>query len=47
MERKGEEHTDRVGNAAYHHDLCSSKHDDTKTKNEIRDKAMLGELSQS
>ena len=23
----------RVDNAAYHHDLCSSKHDDTKTRN--------------
>ena len=24
----------RVDNAAYHHDLCYSKHDDTKTRNE-------------
>ena len=23
----------RVDNAAYHHDLCYSKHDDTKTRN--------------
>ena len=35
----------RVDNAAYHHDLCYSKHDDTKTKNEVCDKTMLGELS--
>ena len=35
----------RVDNAAYHHDLCYSKHDDTKTGNEICDKTMLGELS--
>ena len=25
----------RVDNAAYHHDLCYSKHDDTKTRNEV------------
>ena len=35
----------RVDSAAYHHDLCYSKHDDTKTRNEICDKTMLGELS--
>ena len=35
----------RVDNAAYHHDLCYSKHDDTKTRNEICDKTMLSELS--
>ena len=35
----------RVHNAAYHHDLCYSKHDDTKTRNEVCDKTMLGELS--
>ena len=35
----------RVDNAAYHHDLCYSKHDDTKTRNEDCDKTMLGELS--
>ena len=35
----------RVDNAAYHHDLCYSKHDDTKTMNEVCDKTMLGELS--
>ena len=34
----------RVDNAAYHHDLCCSKHDDTKTRNEVCDKTMLGEL---
>ena len=32
----------RVDNAAYHHDLCYSKHDDTKTRNEVCDKTMLG-----
>ena len=30
----------RVDNAAYHHDLCYSKHDDTKTRNEVCDKTM-------
>ena len=35
----------RVDNAAYHDDLCYSKHDDTKTRNEVCDKTMLGELS--
>ena len=35
----------RVDNAAYHHDLCYSKHDDTKTMNEVCDKTMLGELN--
>ena len=35
----------RVDNAAYHHDLCYSKHDDTKTWNEVCDKTMLGELN--
>ena len=36
----------RVDNAACHHDLCYSKHDDTKTRNEVCDKTMLGELSE-
>ena len=35
----------RVDNAAYHHDLCYSKHDDTKTRNQVCDKTMLDELS--
>ena len=35
----------RVDNAAYHHDLCYSKHDDTKTRNEVCDKTMLGGLN--
>ena len=35
----------RVANAALHHDLCYSKHDDTKTRNEVCDKTMLGELN--
>ena len=34
-----------VDNAAYHNDLCYSKHDDSKTRNEVCDKRMLGELS--
>ena len=34
----------RVDNAAYHHDLCYSKHDDTKTRNEVCDKTMLSEF---
>ena len=35
----------RVDNAAYHHDLCYSNHDDTKTRNEVCDKTMLGEVN--
>ena len=35
----------RVDNAGYHHDLCYSKLDDTKTWNEVCDKTMLDELS--
>ena len=35
----------RVDNAFYNHDLCYSKHDDTKTRNEVCDKTMFGELS--
>ena len=35
----------RVYKAAYHHDLCYSKHDDTKSRNEVCDKTMLGELN--
>ena len=35
----------RVDNAAYHRDLCYSKHDDTKIRNEVCDKTMLGELN--
>ena len=34
-----------VDNAVYHPDLCYSKHDDTKTRNDVCDKKMLGELS--
>ena len=34
----------RVDNAAYHHDLCYSKYDDTKTRIEVCDKTMLGKL---
>ena len=35
-----------VDNAAYHHHLCYSKHDDTKTRNEFCDKTMLNELNE-
>ena len=35
----------RDDNATYHCDLCYSKHDDTKTRNEVCDKTMLGELN--
>ena len=35
----------KVDYAAYHHDLCYSKHDDTKTRNEVCDKTMLGQLN--
>ena len=35
----------RVDNAAYHHDLRYSKHDDTKISNEVCNKTMLSELS--
>ena len=35
----------RVDNAAYHRDLCYSKHDDNKTRNEYCDKRMPGELN--
>ena len=33
----------RVDKAAYHRHLCYSKHDDTKTRNEVCDRTMLGE----
>ena len=32
----------RVDNAAYHHDLCYSKHDDTRSRNEVCDNTMVG-----
>ena len=35
----------RVDNAAYHHDLCYSKHDGTKTRNLVCDVTMLNELN--
>ena len=35
----------KVDSAAYHYDLFYSKHDDTKTRNEVFDKTMLGELN--
>ena len=39
-----EHQSNGANNAAYHHDLCYSKHD-TKTRNEVCDKTMLVELS--
>ena len=35
----------KVDNAAYHHDLCFSKHDDTKIRNKVCDKTMLNDLN--
>ena len=35
----------RVDNAAYHHDLCYSIHDDNKARCEVCDKPMLDELN--
>ena len=35
----------RVDNAAYHHDLCYSKHDDTKTRNQVYDKTLFDEVN--
>ena len=32
-------------NVAYHHDVCYSIHDDIKTRKEVCDKTMLGELN--
>ena len=36
----------RVDNAAHHHDLCYSRHDDTKTRIEVCDKTMLNEFNE-
>ena len=35
----------RVDNAAYHHDLCYSKHDDTKHRSQVCDNTKLGVLN--
>ena len=35
-----------VDNAAYHHDLCYSKHDETKTKIHVYDMTMLDEWNE-
>ena len=40
-----EHSVNKVDNAAYHHNLRYSKHDDTKIRNEVCDKTMLGEWS--
>jgi len=34
----------RVDNAAYHHDLCYAKNQDTTTRNQVCDKDMLSQL---
>ena len=34
----------RVDNEAYHHDLCYSKHSNTKIRNDVCDKTILNEL---
>ena len=34
----------RADNAAYHHDVCYFKHEDTKTRNEVNDKVILYEF---
>ena len=39
------EYPDRVDNAAYYHDLCYSKHDDIKTRNQVCDKTILDKLN--
>ena len=44
-QRSGLYRLKRVNNAAYHHDLFYSKHDDTITRNEVCVKTMLDELS--
>ena len=36
----------KIDTAAYHHDLCYAKHQDTKTSNELCDKEMLQELDE-
>ena len=36
----------KVDNVAYHHDLCYTKHQDRKARNEICDKEMLPELDE-
>lgn len=35
----------RVDDAAYRHDICYAQNKDTKTRNEVCDKTMLGELN--
>ena len=42
--KKRNEPVDRVDKAAYHHDICYLKHDDTATRNAACDKNMLKEL---
>ena len=35
-----------VDNGAFHHDLCYSKYDDSKTRNDVCDETMLNELNE-
>ena len=42
--KKWSEPVNRVDEAAYHHDLCYLKNDDTATRNAVCDKNMLKEL---
>ena len=36
----------RVDNAACHHNLSNSKHDDMKSRNEVSDRTILNELNE-
>ena len=47
MESKWSMPIDRVDNATYRHDLCYSKHDDTKARNEVCDRTMFDELNET
>ena len=42
--KKWSKHINRVDKAAYHHDICYLKNNDTATKNAVCDKNMLKEL---
>ena len=42
--KKWSKPVNRVDNAAYHHDICYLKNEDTATRNAVCDKNMLKEL---
>ena len=44
MEHKKSISINKVENEGYHHDICYSNHNDTKTRNEVCDKTMLNEV---